>query len=300
MKDKKDKKVKKEKIKKNNWLKSEEFDKLLKAPEGILKSVKEMSENSKTKKAEKKQRKAEKKQRKAEKKDYQKNKTRCVYIVLSKTSTLPSKVIKLWTRTPYVHTSLALDINLNEMYSFARKKLNNPFDCGFIYEDITTGVFGRDTGTKCLVRRLRITEKQWDTLQVEIQNFKANKDKYKYNYLGIFGVMFHKAVEREYNYFCSQFVYKILQSSGVKMFLKKPGLCEPDDFRTWKKLETVYEGLLINYRDFVKNNNIKDNVIPSETVIKEYNEKKKKRRRHWLIGRCKNRDNVVQFEDIKK
>ena len=45
-----------------------------------------------------------------------------IYIVLSKTQTLPSRVIKLWTREPYAHTSLAMDVELKEMYSFARKQ----------------------------------------------------------------------------------------------------------------------------------------------------------------------------------
>jgi hypothetical protein len=210
------------------------------------------------------------KQQKKDEKKAAKAKTRCVYIVLSKTSTWPSKVIKAWTRRPYVHTSLALDVNLDEMYSFARKKVNNPFRCGFIEEDINQGVFGRDVGTKCLVQRLRITEEQWQNLQVELQHFKDNIDKYHYNYLGIFGIAMNKAVEREYNYFCSQFVYKILQSSGVKMFMKKPGLCAPDDFRLWKKLEKVYEGKLIHYREFVRTYNIRDNVIPSEQIIEEF------------------------------
>ena len=30
-------------------------------------------------------------------------KTRSVYIVISKTSTLPSNVIKMWTKEPYAH-----------------------------------------------------------------------------------------------------------------------------------------------------------------------------------------------------
>ena len=46
-----------------------------------------------------------------------------VYIVLSKSQTLPSQVIKLWTHEPYAHTSLAMDVELKEMYSFARKHL---------------------------------------------------------------------------------------------------------------------------------------------------------------------------------
>ena len=85
-----------------------------------------------------------------------------VYIVLSKTQTLPSRVIKLWTREPYAHTSLAMDVELKEMYSFARKHLYNPFDCGFINEDITTGVFGRDVQTTCRIGRLRVTKEQYE------------------------------------------------------------------------------------------------------------------------------------------
>ncbi len=194
-------------------------------------------------------------------------------------------MIKLWTKTPYVHTSLALDINLNEMYSFARKKLHNPFRCGFIEEDITKGVFGRDVGTKCLVQRLRITEEQYQKLLHELQQFKDNKEKYHYNYLGIVGCMCHKAVEREYNYFCSQFVYKILQSSGVKMFMKKPGLCEPEDFRTWKKPEQVYEGKLIHYRNFIRTYNIRDNVIPSAQIMEEFNGRMKAAEERRIPGR---------------
>lgn len=44
-----------------------------------------------------------------------------VYTFNIKTSTMPSYFIKKWTKEPYAHTSLALDIELREMYSFARK-----------------------------------------------------------------------------------------------------------------------------------------------------------------------------------
>lgn len=186
------------------------------------------------------------------------DKTKCVYILISKTQTLPSNVIKMWTKEPYAHTSLALDIELREMYSFARKKLRNPFYCGFISEDITKGVFGRDVNTTCRVTRLWVTPNQYKKIISNLEKFKKEKDHLKYNYLGIFGVVFNKAVERRYNYFCSQFVYYILDKSGVKMFGKKPGLTRPEDFRTWDELELIYEGKLNEYRDFLKSTNQTD------------------------------------------
>ena len=200
------------------------------------------------------------------------NETKSVYIVISKTSTLPSNVIKMWTKEPYAHTSLAMDIELNEMYSFARKRLHNPFDCGFIYEDITTGVFGRDVDTTCRIGRLRVTPEQHRNIIDILNQFKEEQQQYGYNYLGIFGVMINKAVEREYNYFCSQFVFYVLREAGVEMFDKKPGLARPEDFRLWDRLEVIYEGKLNEYRDFLYENYEKDDMTGEYIPIERHDE----------------------------
>ena len=197
-----------------------------------------------------------------------------VYIVLSKTQTLPSRVIKLWTREPYAHTSLAMDVELTmrdaenapraqvrgvkkevlqeHMYSFARKHLHNPFDCGFINEDITTGVFGRDVQTTCRIGRLRVTKQQYEKIMEILEQFKSEKAFYRYNYLGILGVMCQRSVERRYNYFCSQFVSYVLRKAGISLIMKKPGLTCPRDFRMCDDLEIIYEGKLRNYRNYLK------------------------------------------------
>lgn len=91
-----------------------------------------------------------------------KDESKKVYILLSKTKTVPSNLIKLMTREPYCHTSLALDISLDEMYSFARKGVYNPFNSGFISENIEKGIFGKHKGTRCAVYELKVTSKQYD------------------------------------------------------------------------------------------------------------------------------------------
>ena len=174
-----------------------------------------------------------------------------VYILLTKTATVPSKVIHFFKRMPYVHVSIALDENLYELYSFARKTVHNPFNCGFIDEDINSGIFGRDTETKCQVLRLRVTEAQYRDIEKAIEIFKADRKKYKYNYLGVLSIYFHLGFERKYKYFCSQFVDKVLQMGGVDLFNKKPSKVIPDDFRNCDKLEKTFEGRLQSYRDFV-------------------------------------------------
>lgn len=129
-----------------------------------------------------------------------KDESKKVYILLSKTKTVPSNLIKLMTREPYCHTSLALDISLDEMYSFARKGVYNPFNSGFISENIEKGIFGKHKGTRCAVYELKVTSKQYDRIQQELARFKKHPDRYGYNFMGVFSVFFHLAYEREYKF----------------------------------------------------------------------------------------------------
>ena len=112
-----------------------------------------------------------------------KDESKKVYILLSKTKTVPSNLIKLMTREPYCHTSLALDISLDEMYSFARKGVYNPFNSGFISENIEKGIFGKHKGTRCAVYELKVTSKQYDRIQQELARFKKHPDRYGYNFV---------------------------------------------------------------------------------------------------------------------
>lgn len=174
-----------------------------------------------------------------------------VYILLSKTKTMPSNLIKLMTGEPYCHTSLALDIMLDEMYSFARRGMYNPFNSGFITEDIEKGIFGKHKGTKCAVYELSVTGVQYERIRQELDRFKRHPERYGYNYAGVFSVFFHKAFDREYNFFCSQFVASVLHNAGVDIIRKKPGLVRPGDFRRCRELKPIFSGLLTDYRRYL-------------------------------------------------
>ncbi|MBQ9989121.1 MAG: hypothetical protein IJP30_05245 [Clostridia bacterium] len=57
--------------------------------------------------------------------------TRRLYVLLTFTNTLVARGIRMYCKEPYSHVSLAFDENLEEMYSFARKGIYNPFNAGF-------------------------------------------------------------------------------------------------------------------------------------------------------------------------
>ena len=64
------------------------------------------------------------------------SKTDVIYIVLSHTGTVLSRLIKTFTRAEYSHVSISLDKNLEKMYSFGRINPYNPFYAGFVHEKI--------------------------------------------------------------------------------------------------------------------------------------------------------------------
>lgn len=49
-----------------------------------------------------------------------------VFILLTNTGTLFTKVIQGYTRAPYNHASISFNRELSELYSFGRKNPNNP------------------------------------------------------------------------------------------------------------------------------------------------------------------------------
>jgi len=173
---------------------------------------------------------------------------RIIYIVLTQTRTYPARAIRFYTNEPYAHASLAFDENLNEMYSFARRGLYNPFNAGFIREYIDSGIFGRFESTTCCIYRLRITEEQYKKLRSEIEIFNRNKKAYSYNYLGLIGAAFNIPIRFKNRYFCSQFVAYVLEKSGINIFNKSYVLVKPKDIRLNPYLEEIYRGKLSEYR----------------------------------------------------
>lgn len=175
-------------------------------------------------------------------------KTKEIYILLTHSGSMFSKAINIYTRVPYTHVSIGLDRDLQELYSFGRRKPYNPIIGGFVREDIVYGTYGRFPETRCALYSLEINELQYKKLLRQLDMFKANKDRYSYNLIGLVGVIIHRPIDREYSYFCSQFVGKVLLNSGIDIVGKSPGLTSPMDFLQCKDLQFIYEGNLRDYK----------------------------------------------------
>ena len=168
-----------------------------------------------------------------------------IYLILSHSGTIPSKLIKFYTGFKYSHISIALRKDIKLMYSFGRKKYNNPFDGGFIIEDKNGKFYKKFNNTKCIIMELEIENANYNKLLKLLNQYKENMNIYKYDFLGIIFNIFNINYKRKNYSVCSEFVGRLLEVSNIYIFNKKN--IRPKDFFSIPNIKIVYEGLLKEY-----------------------------------------------------
>lgn len=169
-----------------------------------------------------------------------------IYFVLTDAGTALGKIIKLKIGKQYTHVSIAIDENLEKMYSFSRLKPYNCFVGGFVHERLRMGSYKRFKNTKAKIYCIEITDYQYEKIEQQIQVFEANKSKYKFNVLGLTYILFNKEIHRKNYFYCAEFIKYVLLKANVN--IKLPNMPRPDDFEKIKKSRIIYEGLLNDYK----------------------------------------------------
>lgn len=175
-----------------------------------------------------------------------------IYILLTDTGTILTRLIKSYTKKPYNHASIAFDAELIEVYSFGRKTAKNPFIGGFVKEDIHSVLFRQ---ADCAIYSLSITNDEFQKMYRYIQEIASKKENYRYNFIGLFGVLFKKPIKRKNAFFCSQFVASVLKESKFIDFEEKDlSLVKPSDLTYSANFQLVFKGRLKDYqnRDIMK------------------------------------------------
>lgn len=178
-----------------------------------------------------------------------------IYIVLTYTGTVISKIIKHWTKDEFSHVSIALDEDLDEMYSFGRLKPYTPLFAGLVHEKYNEGTFKRFYKTKACIYSIEIEDYQYIELRNIIYNMYHNRKKYKFNILGLLAIGFKKEVKIHNYFYCAEFVKYVLEKSHIDLKLPKK-LIRPENFKYIDNKEIEYYGL---FRKFKK-----------KSVLKEY------------------------------
>lgn len=167
-----------------------------------------------------------------------------VFIILTDTGTIFTKMIKLFTKQPLNHASIAFTKELDHAYSFGRKNENNPFVGGFVRENMNGKLFRSAT---CAIYSCSVTEREYKQMIRFIQQIEMQQDEYKYNLLGLFGILMNKKMNDKKAFFCSEFVATILNNGGFANSCKPPWLVKPSDLVLYEGFYLVYEGRLLSY-----------------------------------------------------
>ncbi|MBQ3073847.1 MAG: hypothetical protein IJD19_04120 [Ruminococcus sp.] len=170
--------------------------------------------------------------------------TRKVYIVLSQTGTILSRLLKIFTKKQFNHSSISPYQDLHYMYSFGRLNAYNPFIGGFVTESADFGTFKRFSETEVQVIELDVTEKEYQDICKTIDIMLNSDVTYRYNVIGLVYAAFGKPYKRKNCYYCSEFVTMVLRQGNVDASNSLPLIVHPVNFASMPGVRTVYRGKL--------------------------------------------------------
>ena len=174
-------------------------------------------------------------------------KQRRVYIVITQSGSILSKILKIVTRAPYNHVSLSLNTDLHVMYSFGRLKPKNPVIGGFVKESPFSGTFARFSNTKALVLYMDVSEKQYEAMERHLQALYNRKDQYKYDVIGLLLAAFRVKYTRKNRYYCSEWVKEMMLRHKLAKKADFKKITKPIHFLDLKEANLIFKGKLQDY-----------------------------------------------------
>jgi len=137
-----------------------------------------------------------------------------IYVVFSATPYKTGKTIRMITRTEYNHVSLALNSSLDVLYAYSRYYENTTFYGGFTEESLMRYQCKKDD-SRIMVCELPVSKEQYELLLTKIEEIKANREDYIYNFISMFAAPFGRSVKLENSFTCIEFVCMLLNYIGV-------------------------------------------------------------------------------------
>jgi len=137
-----------------------------------------------------------------------------IYVVFASTPYKMGSFIRRFTGEIYNHVSIALDQELTQMYSFARRYYRTPFYGGFVKESLARyHLNGQSADIK--ICRLPVTPQQHQLLEQQLHDMYAKREHYLYNHLSALSTPFKRLIPVKDACICTQFVAQILLLAGM-------------------------------------------------------------------------------------
>ena len=174
-----------------------------------------------------------------------------IYILLTRTSSLMSRLVRFFTRAVYTHAALALDDEFEETYSFTRRNPHLILPAGLARENLWRGLYFSRHDPPCRVYRLRLSAEEYERISGRVRAMYAERGRYHYNFLGVAANFFGHQYSSPRRYFCSEFVASLvaMRETGGEIC---PAGTRPMDLIDLPGAECVYEGTVGGLRDRIE------------------------------------------------
>lgn len=171
------------------------------------------------------------------------NKDHTIYVLLTKSTTRISKMIRMATKDSYTHVSLSFRKDLKTLYSFSRKWHPIPLPAGLRLESLER-YHNKSDEAMCALYELAVDEDTYNSVKREVEQMMVQAQTYKFNAVGLILCKFGIPVRRKHNYFCSQFLGEVLIKNNAITLPKEPSLMRPVDYTFLPELSCIFEGKL--------------------------------------------------------
>lgn len=172
-----------------------------------------------------------------------------IYILLTRSDTILSRVVHLVTADCYTHVSIAFDKSLQPLYSSSRKNGRTLFPAGPCREHLCGGYYQKHGQIPCVLYELPVTDEVYRSVKQQVQYIMENEQEYHFNIIGLILCQLNVPYHRERHFFCSQFVSQVLEENGAIALPKDPTLMKPSDYMELPGLVVRFQGRL---RDLVQ------------------------------------------------
>ncbi len=169
-----------------------------------------------------------------------------IYIIISQTATRFGYVLRKVGRVKYNHAAIALDAELKEWYSFARKQHKTALIGGMVKESVERYTLRKRSHVEVTIFRIPVTNAQYLQLQRRINSIRQD-DEYKYNLFSVLTYPVTKGFSVYKAYSCIEFVMSMLEGVGYE--LQKPApQYTPDDLLQIFEKYIWFQGNLLEYK----------------------------------------------------
>lgn len=167
---------------------------------------------------------------------------RSIYILLTRSKTLASRLVYLATEAQYTHSSLAFEEDLDDLYSFGRKYPRLILPAGLQVESLRRGFYKRYNDIPCVLYAFRVEDEAYDAARAIVNEMVNQAERYSYNIFGLLSCKLGIVFDRRNKYFCSEFVAEVLDKSGAIKMPRAYSLMHPMDFTRLPGAIRLYEG----------------------------------------------------------